>query len=128
MTGPATTLPYTVPAVGLAMALVLEPAPGVPGPDAPGAVDGILRPREIQVLRMAANGRSNKEIGKRLGIAENTVKSHMAHLTIRLGARNRTHAALIGVALGLVDPQRITVPPLTPYPKADADRHRKGSH
>ena len=61
-----------------------------------------LRPREAQVLSLVAQGWSNEEIAGRLGIGLETVKTHVASVLAALGARNRAHAAAIGVRRGLV--------------------------
>lgn len=61
-----------------------------------------LSSREIEVLSALASGQSNKEIARDLGLQEVTVKLHMQRLSRKLGARNRTHAALIGRDMGLV--------------------------
>ncbi|MBR9765018.1 MAG: response regulator transcription factor [Rhodobacteraceae bacterium] len=61
-----------------------------------------LSTRECEVLRGLAAGLSNKEIARQLDLQEVTVKLHMQRLSRKLGARNRTHAALIGRDRGLV--------------------------
>ncbi|HEX2861664.1 MAG TPA: response regulator transcription factor [Lacunisphaera sp.] len=61
-----------------------------------------LSERELGVLRLLAAGRSNKEIGAELGITEGTVKNHMTHILGKLGALDRTQAALKARDLGLV--------------------------
>jgi DNA-binding NarL/FixJ family response regulator len=68
--------------------------------DAP-AVEA-LTAREIQVLERLAEGLSNKAIGARLGISEQTVKFHVASIAGKLGAHNRTDAVRRGVRRGLV--------------------------
>jgi len=68
--------------------------------DAPGAE--ALTKREIEVLRMVADGLSNKEIAAELGISTHTAKFHVAQIIAKLGAMSRTEAALIGVRRGLV--------------------------
>lgn len=61
-----------------------------------------LSPRELDVLRLVVAGESNKLIGDRLGIADNTVKIHLTHLMAKLGASDRTGAAKIAVQRGIV--------------------------
>jgi DNA-binding NarL/FixJ family response regulator len=61
----------------------------------------VLTPREQDVLRGVAEGKSNKEIARDLGIQEVTVKLHVKTLSRKLGARNRTHAAMLGRDMGL---------------------------
>lgn len=54
--------------------------------------DTTLSPREIEVLRLVADGRSNREIAKELFLSETTVKSHLVHIYAKLGVRSRTSA------------------------------------
>ena len=61
-----------------------------------------LTPREVQVLRLAANGRSNAEIGHELFLAENTIKSHLARAYKKLGARDRAHAIALALQQGVL--------------------------
>lgn len=61
-----------------------------------------LSEREIAVLRTAADGNSNKQIGAKLGIAEDTVKSHIRTILAKLDARDRTHAVAIAVRRGIL--------------------------
>jgi NarL family two-component system response regulator LiaR len=62
-----------------------------------------LTPRELEVLRLIARGRSNKVIALELGMAEKTVKTHVSHLLAKLGLADRTQAALYAVREGLTD-------------------------
>ncbi|MFW9266017.1 response regulator [Pseudomonas sp. NR3] len=61
-----------------------------------------LTARERQVLGLVASGFSNREIGEKLGIAPGTAKAHVERVIGKLGAADRTQAAVRGVALGLV--------------------------
>lgn len=61
-----------------------------------------LTPREIDVLRLIAEGHANKEIAARLGISEETVKSRVKNILSKLEASDRTHAAMIGVKRGII--------------------------
>ena len=61
-----------------------------------------LSDREIEVLRRLSDGCSNREIAAALFLAEGTVKNHVTNVLAKLGARDRTQAALRGRALGLV--------------------------
>ena len=61
-----------------------------------------LSDRELEVLRLLGNGCSNREIATSLFLAEGTVKNHVTNVLAKLGARDRTQAALRGRALGLV--------------------------
>jgi DNA-binding NarL/FixJ family response regulator len=53
-----------------------------------------LSEREQQVLRLVAEGLANKQIGRRLGISDSTVKVHLANVYRRIGVTDRTSAAL----------------------------------
>ena len=61
-----------------------------------------LTEREREVLAMLAHGLSNRRIGERLAIADNTVKAHVASILGKLGAATRTEAVTLGIRLGLV--------------------------
>ena len=66
--------------------------------------ESALTPREIEVLRLVANGHSNKITAARLSIAEDTVKNHMSSILEKLSASDRTHAVTIAMKRGfLVD-------------------------
>ena len=61
-----------------------------------------LTPREIEVLELVAQGLPNKAIAARLGISDQTVKFHLASISGKLGAINRTDAVRLAVRRGLV--------------------------
>ena len=61
-----------------------------------------LTERETEVLRLLAQGHSNKEIANHMHIAEDTVKTHIRHILAKLGVRSRTQAVLYAIRLGLV--------------------------
>jgi DNA-binding NarL/FixJ family response regulator len=61
-----------------------------------------LSDRELEVLRLLAEGASNREIAAALFLAEGTVKNHVTNVLAKLGARDRTQAALRARALDLV--------------------------
>jgi DNA-binding NarL/FixJ family response regulator len=61
-----------------------------------------LSDRELEVLRLLADGSSNREIASALFLAEGTVKNHVTNVLAKLGARDRTQAALRARALGLL--------------------------
>lgn len=61
-----------------------------------------LSDRELEILRLVANGKSNKEIATSLFVAEGTVKNHVTNILGKLGVRDRTQAALKAKELGLV--------------------------
>lgn len=62
-----------------------------------------LTEREIDVLRLLAQGQSNKEIARALTIGEKTVKTHVSSILSKLNVASRTQAALHAVRIGLVD-------------------------
>ena len=61
-----------------------------------------LSPRELEVLALVADGLSNKGIAARLGISDQTVKFHVAAITAKLGAANRTEAVRIALRRALI--------------------------
>jgi two-component system, NarL family, response regulator LiaR len=64
-----------------------------------------LTPREMDVLRLLAQGHSNKEIASTLYLAEETVKFHVRHILAKLGVQSRAQAILATIRLGMVFPQ-----------------------
>ncbi len=67
------------------------------------ATDDALSPGEISVLRLIAAGNANKQIADQLSISEETVKSRVKNILSKLGANDRTHAAMIGLKRGIID-------------------------
>ncbi len=61
-----------------------------------------LTMRELDVLKMLAQGKSNKEISQFMNIGEQTVKTHVSHILDKLGVPSRTQAALLAVRMGLI--------------------------
>lgn len=61
-----------------------------------------LTPREIEVLRLLAEGQGNKQIAWKLGISEHTVKFHVAQVMAKLRVGSRTEAVAVGIRQGLV--------------------------
>ena len=61
-----------------------------------------ITPRELEILGLIAEGLSNKEIGGRLFVSENTVKTHASRLFDKLGAKRRTEAVQIGKSSRLI--------------------------
>jgi DNA-binding NarL/FixJ family response regulator len=62
-----------------------------------------LRPRELDVLRLLADGLSHEAIGERLEITAETVRSHVRKASARLGASTRTQAVASALRLGLIE-------------------------
>lgn len=58
--------------------------------------------REIEVLQLISDGLVNREIGERLFLSEETVKSHVRHLLAKLQSRSRAHAVAVGFRRGLI--------------------------
>ena len=67
------------------------------------ATDDALTPAEITVLRLIAAGNANKQIADQLSITEETVKSRVKSILSKLGANDRTHAAMIGLKRGIIE-------------------------
>jgi DNA-binding NarL/FixJ family response regulator len=67
------------------------------------AAEDTLSPLEVRVLRLIADGNSNKEIAALLSVTEDSVKGHVRNILSKLGANDRTHAAMIGLKRGIID-------------------------
>ena len=83
--------------------LVQAVAGGSPAAPAPGLPDG-LTPREAEVLRLIAEGKSNAEIASQLLISEATVKSHINHIFAKIGVSDRARAVSYAYQRGLTAP------------------------
>jgi DNA-binding NarL/FixJ family response regulator len=68
------------------------------------STDESLTPAEIAVLALIAAGNANKQIADKLSITEETVKGRVKNILSKLGANDRTHAAMIGVKRGIIQP------------------------
>src|SRR5215467_11346815 len=62
----------------------------------------LLTPREIDVLRLIADGNSNKLIASQLSLSEDTVKGHVKNILSKLSANDRTHAVTIALKRGII--------------------------
>ena len=58
--------------------------------------------REVEVLQLISDGLVNREIGQRLFLSEETVKSHVRHILAKLQARSRAHAVAVGFRRGII--------------------------
>ena len=65
--------------------------------------DEALTSGEIRVLRLVAEGHANKEIAARLSTSEGTIKGQIRNILSKLGAKDRTHAAMIALKRGIID-------------------------
>ncbi len=86
------------PTVAASLVVRMAAAPQHPGRQAPEA----LTAREVEILRLVAEGQTNREIAGRLIVAVGTIKAHIEHILGKLGVADRTQAAVRGVELGLV--------------------------
>ena len=84
--------------------LIEEFARNAPGTkaEAPGIDE--LTPRELEVLKLIATGRSNAEIAEELIVGETTVKTHVARVLMKLGIRDRVQAVVLAYESGIVTP------------------------
>jgi len=71
-------------------------------PRGPETGETLLSNREIEVVRLLALGRTNREIGDKLGISKRTVDRHVSNILCKLGAANRAAAVLLGERAGLI--------------------------
>jgi len=67
------------------------------------ATDDALTPAEISILHLIAEGLANKQIADRLSVTEETVKGRVKSILSKLGANDRTHAAMIGLKRGIIE-------------------------
>jgi LuxR family maltose regulon positive regulatory protein len=66
----------------------------------------VLSPREITIVELIGRGQSNKEMARQLGIAPETVKTHIKNIFLKLGVERRAQAIARARALGLIEPGR----------------------
>jgi PAS domain S-box-containing protein len=92
----------------------------IPQPSKPEAsVLDDLTPRQQEVLRLLAEGLNTRQIAQRLGVAEETARNHIRALLRATGAHSRLEAVLIGLRLGVVDPNLTRPGQQEPPPIAD---------
>ena len=80
---------------------VLRGHPGRIDPDLPARL-GRLTPRELEVLRLVADGRSNKWIAESLSLSALTVKSHLSRISRKLGTGERSHQVAVAMRAGVL--------------------------
>lgn len=97
--------PYTVRAAvtaGVRCLLTTGARPvAAPGPSVPASVQGLSQ-REIEVLQLVADGRSNRDVGEALGLSGLTVKSHLARIARKLGTGDRAEMVVIALRAGVI--------------------------
>jgi len=105
----------------------LDPDAGAVVSERPRPVDrdphGLTR-RETEVLRLLADGLTNREIADRLFISESTAGVHVSHILGKLGVGTRAAAAAVGARMALAAERRSLVGPSSQPPAGDADRGR----
>lgn len=69
-----------------------------------------LRPRHVEVVRLAANGRQNAAIAREMGLSIHTVTDYWRVIKARLGVQSAPHAVAVALVVGLIGPADITVP------------------
>ncbi len=75
----------------------LQPVPGAPVRD----MRALLSERELEVVRLVAEGLSNKEISSRLSLSDKTVKNHISHILAKLNLTARTQVAVMALRVGI---------------------------
>jgi DNA-binding NarL/FixJ family response regulator len=75
-----------------------------PAQPIPGKELGDLTERELEVLTLLTRGQSNAEIARTLVVSDATVKTHVAHVLMKLGLRDRVQAVIYAYECGLVQP------------------------
>ncbi|WP_380784759.1 response regulator [Sphingomonas sp. R86521] len=71
--------------------------------DLRGQTDEAITTRELEILKLAADGNSNKMIAIRLGLTESTIKGYMKTILAKLGVADRTHAVMIAAKRGIIN-------------------------
>lgn len=71
----------------------------------------VLTEREFEIFRGVAQGMSNTELGQAFYLSESTIKTHIGHILMKLGPRDRVHMVMLGYETGVVAPEAITARP-----------------
>ena len=87
----------------------------------PGRPQTPVTRRQLEALRLAADGRTNAAIASRLGITKDTVAELLGKACRKLGARDRTHAVVLALRLGLLSLDDVTAPEAADAPQARSD-------
>jgi len=88
---------------------LLQRAVGLTGDKGDASMEGQLTAREIEVLRLAARGMSNKEIAQTLFLSLRTVKAHLTHVFNKMGVGSRTEAIMKGFTKGYITLEDVPV-------------------
>jgi len=67
------------------------------------AIDEPLTSREMEILRLIAEGHANKQIARKIGVAEETVKAHLKNIFAKLDVADRTHAVTLAARRGIIE-------------------------
>ena len=70
--------------------------------------DHNLTPRELQIITLLADGKTNKELASELFISEKTVKTHITHIFEKLKVRDRTEAVMCALKRGIIQINGVT--------------------
>lgn len=109
-----TALAHAPAAAGSSVQLFVVPTQVTRVPELPD--------RELQVLVGISFGHTNRQIGNRLFISEDTVKTHARRLFRKLGVTDRAHAVRVGLELGILTPLTPLRTPVTPPAEASVPR------
>ncbi len=94
--------PRLHPDVARKLMAAMRETPPDAASDAPDETDDLTE-RELEVVRLIAQGCSNREIAEKFVISEKTVKTHVSHVLAKLGLKDRTQLAIYAIKHGLVD-------------------------
>ena len=96
-----------MPALEARCRAIVDRAPAPPPPARPAYPDG-LSPREVEVLRLVAEGCSNRMVGERLSISANTAANHVRAILQKTGTANRAEASTYAARRGLLDVEQLS--------------------
>jgi len=87
---------WAIASAGSAHPAAVPPAPGLPGRRAPPGAGARAHPRQTDLLRLVADGHTNGQIARRLGVTEGTLRTHLENIYGRLRVSSRTGAVIRG--------------------------------